>query len=336
MSRIKASEQFTMLGSPYYDNVFGDYVEQYSAKTSNPDVGITTSIRHHHPDMTLTVTPTLYADLLGFAAAGNARAELDTTDDSILRWRLCVPAPTRGSPGTLQDVTIFARYRYEWENLSFIVYLAQEGLEKIAYILFPPDVSLSNSRHVKRLINQDDESVLSNSKATDALLSAIAEAAQSAIEHTILVYDGYWSSSRSLYNEVQKTNWDDVILDDKMKKTLTGSVLRFFDSETKYREFGVPWKRGLIFYGPPGNGKTISLKALMHSLFQREDQRRVVPLYVKSMEYYWDVRQVFQVARQQAPCLLILEDIDTLVDENLRSYFVSCSVSSEQVSILPV
>ena len=315
-----------MLGSPHRDNVFGDYCEQYSAKTYSPDVGITASIRHHHPDMTLTVTPTWSADLFGFAAAGNARAELDTTDDSILRWRLCVPAPTRDCPGILQDITIFARYRYEWENLSFIVYLAQEGEQEISYILFPPDVSFSNSRHIKELINQDDESVLSNSKATDALLSAIAEAAQSAIEHTILVYDGFWSGSRSLYNEVQKTNWDDIILDDKMKKTLTGTVLRFFDSETKYREFGVPWKRGLIFYGPPGNGKTISLKALMHSLFQREDQRRVVPLYVKSVEYYYQLRQVFQLARRQAPCLLILEDIDALITEQLRSYFVSCSV----------
>ena len=74
MSRIKASEQFTMLGSPHRDNVFGDYGEQYSAKTSNPDVGITASIRHHHPDMTLTVTPTSYADLFGFAAAGTFTA----------------------------------------------------------------------------------------------------------------------------------------------------------------------------------------------------------------------------------------------------------------------
>jgi hypothetical protein len=40
MSRIKASEQFTMLGYPQRDNVFGDYCEQYSAKTYNLDVGI--------------------------------------------------------------------------------------------------------------------------------------------------------------------------------------------------------------------------------------------------------------------------------------------------------
>ena len=51
-----------------------------------------------------------------------------------------------------------------------------------------------------------------------------------------------------------------------------------------------------------------------------------MPLYVKSMEYYWELRQVFQVARQQAPCLLILDHIDKLVTEKLPSYFVSCSV----------
>lgn len=174
--------------------------------------------------------------------------------------------------------------------------------------------------HGQPLTTEDDETVLSNSKATDALLSAIAVAEQTAIEHTILVYDGSWSSSRSLYEEVQKTNWDDVILDMETKEALTGTVLRFFDSESKYREFGVPWKRGLIFYGPPGNGKTISLKALMHSLLQREDQRRVVLLYVESIEYYWELRRVFEVARQQSPCLLILEDIDALVTEQLQSY----------------
>lgn len=134
--------------------------------------------------------------------------------------------------------------------------------------------------------------------------------------------DGYWMSNAALYNEVQKTTWDDVILDEAMKKTLTGTVLRFFDSEAKYREFGVPWKRGLIFHGPAGNGKTISLKALMHSLSQRKDL--VVPLYVKSVGgYEFYVKRMFEMARQQAPCLLILEDVDTLITEKLRSYFLN-------------
>ena len=142
MSRTKVSEQFTMLGSPHRDTVFGDYDEQYSAKTPNPDVSITASIRHHHPDMTLAVTPIYSTDLLGFAEAGHARAKLDTADDSILRWRLSVPAPVRGTHGTLEDVTFFARYKYEWQKLSFVLYVCQEGPgRKMNYILFPPDVS---------------------------------------------------------------------------------------------------------------------------------------------------------------------------------------------------
>lgn len=172
--------------------------------------------------------------------------------------------------------------------------------------------------------NKDDETVLSNSKATDALLRAIGTV-QFDTSKTILVFDnGYWQSNHALWKQVQQTSWDDVILNAVMKKTLTDTILRFFDSKAKYHEYGVPWKRGLIFYGPAGNGKTISLKALMHSLADRKNgggEQPVVPLYVKGMQYDWQMRNVFDMARQQAPCLLILEDVDTLVTKALRSYF---------------
>jgi hypothetical protein len=145
MSRTEGLDPFTMLGSPQRENVFGDYEEHYSAKALNTDVAITASIRRHHPDMTLTVTPATYANVLGFAAAGHAHAELETADDSILRWRVCVSAPSRGHPGILQDITLFARYKYKWTNLTFTVYRCQEGLNEVYYILFPPDVSSTSS-----------------------------------------------------------------------------------------------------------------------------------------------------------------------------------------------
>ena len=43
----------------------------------------------------------------------------------------------------------------------------------------------------------------------------------------------------------------------------------FFDCKEDYKDFAVPWKRGIILHGLPGNGKTISIKALMHSLSSR-------------------------------------------------------------------
>lgn len=57
----------------------------------------------------------------------------------------------------------------------------------------------------------------------------------------------------------------------------------------------------------------------MHTLSVRENP--IVCLYVKAIHYTFDISSIFRVARQMAPCLLILEDIDTLLTEQLRSYF---------------
>lgn len=61
-----------------------------------------------------------------------------------------------------------------------------------------------------------------------------------------------WQKNKELYDNVQKASWDDVILEKEKKDSLIKDVIGFFDAESRYSEFGVPWKRGVIFYGPPG------------------------------------------------------------------------------------
>lgn len=58
----------------------------------------------------------------------------------------------------------------------------------------------------------------------------------------------------------------------------------------------------------------------MHSLSEYKNPT-VPALYVKSAPRTWDIRDVFQQARAMAPCMLILEDIDTIVTSATRSYF---------------
>ena len=72
-----------------------------------------------------------------------------------------------------------------------------------------------------------------------------------------------------------------------------------------------------------GNGKTISIKALMHSLSTISSSfgRDIPALYVKSAPRTYDIRSIFLQARAMAPCMLILEDIDTIVTRSSRSYF---------------
>ena len=58
----------------------------------------------------------------------------------------------------------------------------------------------------------------------------------------------------------------------------------------------------------------------MHSLFERAGFS-IPSLYVKSAPRTYDIRRIFVVARQFSPCLLIFEDIDTIVTPSSRSYF---------------
>lgn len=245
--------------------------------------------------------------LLRFAAAGCATADLDIVDEPVQRYRyFYAGSARRGIPDELVESRTFAKYLYKWGTEYFIVYIVQMGNQQIQYILKEP---------------AEGESTVSHNSATDDLIATVGAWQKPIDEKYIYVYDtGHWQESRNLYEHVQKSEWKDVILNEDMKKTIMELMHKFFDSKDAYKDLGVPWKRGVIFHGPAGNGKTISIEALMHSLFEKYEDS-IPSLYVKSAPRRWDIRNIFQLARYQAPCLLIFEDIDTIVTPNSRSYF---------------
>lgn len=282
--------------------LFDDYHKSTSGKVTDLDVQMVTALRAKHPELIVTTVPANNCNLLQFAAAGFAQAELDSEAEPIIRWRGFVGPSHRGGSGSLAESRFFARYNYTWNNENFILYTVAVG-NMLQYILKEP---------------KGNESPTSNSSAVSALLATIG-AWLIKEEPAIYVFDGYWTRNTKLWDEVKKARWEDVILDPKMKKALKEVANKFFDNKDIYDDYGVPWKRGLIFHGPVGNGKTISLKALMHTLYERKPP--VVTLYVKSAPYSYHIRAVFQMARAMSPCMLVLEDIDTIVTNSTRSYF---------------
>ena len=165
-----------------------------------------------------------------------------------------------------------------------------------------------------------------DSNTNDLLLLAAGKWTNE-IHDSVLVFDGgYWQQSRELWLAVQDAHWSEVILAESMKKSITGEISKFFNSKQRYKNLRVPWKRGLIFHGPPGNGKTISIKAMMHTLYSRPEDP-IPTLYVRSLASYggpeYALSQIFGRARQTAPCLLVFEDLDSIVTDAVRSYFLN-------------
>ncbi|MCW5316805.1 AAA family ATPase [Nostoc sp. KVJ3] len=144
----------------------------------------------------------------------------------------------------------------------------------------------------------------------------------SEIRDEVLVFeDGYWDKNPDLFQSIKSANFDNLILHSNLKQDIQDDLINFFASRETYTDYSVPWKRGILFIGSPGNGKTHTVKALINQMQQP-------CLYVKSFksEYATDsenIRQVFKQARQSAPCILVLEDIDSLLNDDNRSFFLN-------------
>ncbi|KAF2677023.1 proteasome-activating nucleotidase [Lentithecium fluviatile CBS 122367] len=277
-------------------------------------------IRTAYPSHHVTEVEAQRCDLFNYAAAGKAILTLDGDQDNFDTTRTWKPVGNgiekKLSPGRLDDDFRFARFHYQWEDKEYLVYHVVfrdpfSSETRLFYILHPR----TEGNVVEGHCIDSDALVLTCGKWTSQLHSEI------------WVFDnGYWEKSKELYAAVSGSSWSDVILAPDMKKGLIEDVQGFFDNRALYGQYAVPWKRGIILHGVPGNGKTVSIKALINSLYARPDQ--ISSLYVKSFETkcnteQYSIRQIFTQARRCAPCLLIFEDLDSLVDDNIRSYFLN-------------
>jgi hypothetical protein len=82
---------------------------------------------------------------------------------------------------------------------------------------------------------------ISEQPSKDLLIAAGAWA-NSLHDEIWVFYGGYWNKDPGLWREVQKANWNDVILDENFKTTLQKDVFGFFSSERVYLELQIPWK----------------------------------------------------------------------------------------------
>src|SRR2546429_639178 len=65
---------------------------------------------------------------------------------------------------------------------------------------------------------------------------------------------------------ITSATFDNLILRDGLKQEIQNDFAQFFQSRDVYERYRIPWKRGVLLIGPPGNGKTHTVKALVNQL----------------------------------------------------------------------
>jgi AAA+ superfamily predicted ATPase len=138
----------------------------------------------------------------------------------------------------------------------------------------------------------------------------------------VLVFSGgCWNKDANLFQSIRNASFDNLILRGSLKQEIFEDLKLFFASRETYETFDIPWKRGVLFVGPPGNGKTHAVKAIINALEQP-------CLYIKSFHHKYitdeeNIHKVFDHARKSAPCILVLEDLDSLLNAENRSFFLN-------------
>jgi len=154
------------------------------------------------------------------------------------------------------------------------------------------------------LIDLDEETIdaeILNSMAVtmDHFKQAMANANPSSLRETVV--------------EVPQVSWEDIGGLEDVKRELKELVSYPIEHPELFEKFGMPAPRGVLFYGPPGCGKTLLAKAVAN-----ECQANFISIKGPELLTMWfgeseaNVREVFDKARGAAPCVLFFDELDSI------------------------
>jgi len=121
------------------------------------------------------------------------------------------------------------------------------------------------------------------------------------------------SSLRETVVEVPNVTWDDIGGLEGVKRELRELVQYPVEHPEMFEKFGMQASKGVLFYGPPGCGKTLLAKAVAN-----ECQANFISVKGPELLTMWfgesesNVREVFDKARQAAPCVLFFDELDSI------------------------
>lgn len=189
--------------------------------------------------------------------------------------------------------TSAARIVYDFDDqVLFLFKLEDQDLSRPAYML----VAAPSADRLGAVLDRMAEFVLGYGRGSDACY-VIGN-------HRIPI-------DRSL-------SWDDLFLPDALKQDVRANVERFLSGRAAYDRLSLPYKRGFLFVGPPGNGKTL----LCRTIVARSGLPCVTMLCADGSRD--ELGEAFRKAACLAPCILIFEDIDSLFElPGKTSYFLN-------------
>ena len=122
------------------------------------------------------------------------------------------------------------------------------------------------------------------------------------------------SAMREVMVEVPNIGWADIGGADEAQLKLKEGIELPLKNPEAFRRLGIRPAKGFLLYGPPGTGKTLLAKAVA-----KESEANFISIKSSDLLSKWygeseqQISRLFQRARQVAPCVIFIDEIDSLV-----------------------
>lgn len=122
------------------------------------------------------------------------------------------------------------------------------------------------------------------------------------------------SAMREILVEVPNVNWEDIGGLESVKQLLVEAVEWPLRNAESFLRLGIDAPKGILLYGPPGTGKTMLAKAVAN-----ESEANFITVKGSALLSKWygesekRVEEIFRKARQVAPSIIFLDELDALV-----------------------
>lgn len=122
------------------------------------------------------------------------------------------------------------------------------------------------------------------------------------------------SAMREVMVEVPQIGWADIGGADEAQEKLKEGIELPLKNPDAFRRLGIRPAQGFLLYGPPGTGKTLLAKAVA-----KESEANFISIKSSDLLSKWygeseqQISRLFARARQVAPCVIFIDEIDSLV-----------------------
>ena len=197
------------------------------------------------------------------------------------------------------------------KNMNLDSTVDLEHISKETYGFVGADIAQLCTEAAIQCIREKMESIdIDEDKIDDCILTSLY-VSQSHFKLALEQSDP--SAFRETSVEIPNITWQDIGGLENVKRELQETVQYPVEHPDKFEKFGMQPSKGVLFYGPPGCGKTLLAKAIAN-----ECQANFISIKGPELLTMWfgesesNVREVFDKARQASPCVLFFDELDSI------------------------